>query len=111
MGGTTVQPGDEVGYSAIMGRPMRVGERVKRPACATPCPRVDLDAENDPAAEVLRLALNEHTRALLSVPEVVGLIGEGLEPRERGLIALRAGRALQDSRVMARLYPRTDEDA
>jgi hypothetical protein len=111
MGGTTVAADDQAGYSVLMGRPMRVGERVKRPACATPCPRVDLYAENEPAAEVLRLSLSEHTRALLAVPEVIALIGEGLEPRERGLIALRAGRALQDSRVMARLYPRTDEDA
>lgn len=110
LGGTTVQPKDVEGYSAILGRPAQVGERVKRPACATPCPRVVLDPENEPASEVLGLAMSEHTRPLLAMPDVMGLIGEGLEPRDRGLILLRVGRALQDPKVTDRLYPHREDD-
>lgn len=101
----------EVGaYSAMLGRPVEAGAFVRMPACATPCPRVDLLPDNEPAAEVMRLSLTEHTRHLMAVPEVVGLIGEGLEPRERGLLIVRAGRALQDRRIVDRLYPKMERD-
>lgn len=76
--------------------PIRVGEVLDMPPCASECPRVELWAENQPAADLVFAALPEHSRALLPayVEALTAEMGD-----EAGLVVLRAFRALQSDPV------------
>jgi hypothetical protein len=93
--------------------PIRPGQILEEPPClpwetleiirareGRPCPRVELDPDNQLAASVVMLSLREHTRPL------IGPLTSGMSKTERHRTFVRAAAALQSEAVIDWLTPK-----
>jgi len=104
-------------YSRAVGRRVQEGDELSEGPCVMeaelreiqretgrPCPRVELHQANSEALQLVRVMLNEMTRP--AYPVFASDVLDGCSADVRASIQRRAFTTLNDSDVVAKLYPK-----